>query len=104
MKKFINKTWIAIVAALAIVAGACCTHKNSPKDENDPSNQESPEHKMTKKELKERIAEIRAAIKDREMSCVYGSPEIIQQYGQVTQRLRHEADSLQNILDNYDKR
>lgn len=103
MRRFFNKTWVAIVAAVAIVVGACCTHKNTPKDENDPTKQENNEHKMTKKELKERIAEIRETLKRREGACVYGSPEIIQQYGQETVRLRHEADSLQNILDNYDK-
>lgn len=105
MKRTMKKVWIGIVAALAVVAAACCSHKNTQKDpEPDPANQESNEHKMTKRELKERIAEIRERIKEREMSCVYGSPEIIQEYGRETMRLRHEADSLQNLLDNYGKR
>ena len=103
MKRFFNKTWVAIVAAVAIIVGACTTHKNSPKENEDPANQESNEHKMTKKELQERVAEIREIIKQREMSCVYGSPEVLERYGQETMRLRHEADSLQNLLDNYDK-
>ena len=104
MKRIGNKVWIAIMAVLAVVVGACCTHKNAPTNNEDPANPESNEHEMTKKELKERIAQIRARVKEREMSCVYGSPEVIHEYGRETQRLRMEADSLQNVLDNYDKR
>lgn len=104
MKKVFNKTWIAILAVFAIVVGACCSHKNAPKENNDPNNQESNEHKMTKKELQERIAQIREALKKREMACVYGSPEVIENYSRETMRMRQEADSLQNILDNYGKK
>ena len=104
MKRIKKKIWIGIMAAIAVIVGACCSHKNSPTNNEDPANPESNEHKMTKKELKERIAQIRARVKEREMSCVYGSPEIIQEYGRETQRLRMEADSLQNVLDNDDKR
>lgn len=103
MKSFLKKSWIAIVAAIAIVAGACCTHKNAPQNNEDPSNQEANEHKLSKRELKERLKEVQERIKEREMSCVYGSPEIIERYGQETRRLRHEADSLQKLIDNYDK-
>ncbi|MCR5014367.1 MAG: hypothetical protein K6A28_06310 [Bacteroidales bacterium] len=103
MKRLLNKAWIGIAAALAVVAAACCSHKPSPSN-NDPANQESDEHQMTKRELKDRIAEIQARIKEREMSCVYGSPEIIEQYGRETRRLRHEMDSLQNVLDNWGKK
>jgi len=102
MKRFLNKAWLGIVAAIAVVATACCSHKPSPTN-TDPSNQESDEHRMTKGELKDRIAEIQARIKEREMSCVYGSPEIIEQYGRETRRLRHEMDSLQKVLDNWGK-
>jgi len=102
MKRLLNKAWLGIVAALAMVAAACTFHKPSPVN-NDPSNQESDEHQMSKNELKKRIAEISERIKEREMSCVYGSPEIIERYGRETRRLRHERDSLQNILDNWGK-
>ena len=91
MKRFFKKTWIGVVALATLIVGACCTHKTT----NDNS--------MTKQQLKERIAELRAIVEEREMSCVYGSPEIIAKYGQETQRLRHELDSLQIVLDNYDK-
>lgn len=92
MKKIFKKTWIGVVALATLIVGACCTHKTT----ND--------NKMSKKELQERIAELRAIVEEREMSCVYGSPEIIAEYGRETQRLRHELDSLQNELDNFGKR
>ena len=92
MKGIFRKTWIGIVALATFIVGACCSNKTTS------------ENKMTKKELKERIAELRAIVQDREMSCVYGSPEIIAEYGRETGRLRHELDSLQNELDNYGKR
>ena len=91
MKRFFKKTWIGVVALATLIVGACCSSKNT----ND--------NKMSKKELKERIAELRAIVEEREMSCVYGSPEIIAEYGRETGRLRAELDSLQKELDNYGK-
>ncbi len=105
MKKMLKKTWIGLVAIFAVVVAACCTHKNSPQESNtDPSNTESQDHQMTKKELRQRIAAIREELKRREGACVYGSPEVLERWGQETRRLRHEADSLQNLLDNYGKK
>lgn len=92
MKRFFKKTWIGIVAIATLIVGACCTHKTNNNDNT------------TKQQLKERIAELKSIVEEREMSCVYGSPEIIAEYGRETQRLRHELDSLQNELDNFGKR
>ena len=91
MKRIFKKTWIGVVALATLIVGACCSNKNT----ND--------NKMSKKELKERIAQLKAIVEDREMSCVYGSPEIIAEYGRETGRLRAELDSLQKELDNYGK-
>lgn len=91
MKRIFRKAWIGVVALAAVVVGACCSNKKA----ND--------NQMSKKELKERIAELEAIVREREMSCVYGSPEIIAEYGRETRRLRQELDSLQNVLDNYGK-
>ena len=44
--------------------------------------------------LQERIAELQAAIERREGACVYGSPEIIQEYGQETERMRDELKAV----------
>lgn len=45
--------------------------------------------------IRERLEALRNTIKERESSCVYGSPEIIQSYGQETNRLREEAAELE---------
>ena len=50
--------------------------------------------------MQERLEKLRATIRDREMSCVYGSPEVLQEYSAHTRELRREADSLQNVLLN----
>lgn len=48
--------------------------------------------------LQERIAELQAAIQRREGACVYGSPEIIEEYGRETQRMRDEVEALRKEL------
>ena len=45
--------------------------------------------------IRERLEVLRNTIKERESSCVYGSPEIIQSYGQETRRLKDEAAELE---------
>lgn len=92
MKKIFNKAWIGVVALTTLIVGACCTGKNT----NDNG--------LSKAELKERIDNLKSIVKDREMSCVYGSPEIIAEYGRETARLRHELDSLQKVYDDFDNR
>lgn len=49
-------------------------------------------------ELQERIAELQAALQRREGACVYGSPEIIQEYGKETQRMRDELEAVRKEL------
>ena len=53
--------------------------------------------------LQEQIAELQKVITRREGSCVYGSPEIIQQYGEETRRLKSELEDLRNQLRDLDK-
>lgn len=48
--------------------------------------------------LQQRIAELQAALQMREGACVYGSPEVIQRYGEETQRMRTELSDLQDQL------
>ena len=45
--------------------------------------------------LRERLEALQNTIRERESSCVYGSPEILEQYGLETQRLREEAGKLE---------
>ena len=53
--------------------------------------------------LQERIAELQAALQRREGACVYGSPEIIQEYGKETQRMRDEVEALRKELRDHAK-
>lgn len=49
-------------------------------------------------ELQERIAELQTALQRREGACVYGSPEVIEEYGRETQRMKNEVDALRKEL------
>lgn len=93
MKRVFRRTWVGVLAVTALVVGACCSNRTV----------EINGQKMTKKELKARVDELRAIVQDREMSCVYGSPEIIAEYGRETSRLRQELNDLQKELDNFGK-
>lgn len=48
--------------------------------------------------LQERIADLQAALQRREGAAVYGSPEIIQEYGKETQRMRDELQAVRKEL------
>lgn len=48
--------------------------------------------------LQERIVELQEALQRREGACVYGSPEIIEEYGRETQRMREEMQGLKKQL------
>lgn len=44
-------------------------------------------------ELQERIADLQAALQRREGACIYGSPEVMEEYGKETRRMRDELDA-----------
>ena len=48
--------------------------------------------------LQERIVELQAALQRREGAAVYGSPEIIEEYGRETQRMRDELETVRKEL------
>lgn len=83
MKKLGRTIWVGILAGLAFL-GACGTHKGMTKDERSQL-------------IKERDS-IQQILKGREGACVYGSPEIIQAFGDETNRLRHQLDSINKRL------
>lgn len=98
--------------ATAVVAACTSTKRTSesaeavPPADNDElgenENAAMPKDSINARraELQVRLEKLRAIIKDREMSCVYGSPEVLQEYSAHTRELRQEADSLQNVLLN----
>lgn len=94
MKRIFKKTWIGVLAIATLIVGACCSQKTV----------EINGEKLTKKELQARVDQLRAIVEEREMSCVYGSPEIIAEYGRETGRLRGELNELQRELDNFGKK
>ncbi|MBR5982554.1 MAG: hypothetical protein IK025_02375 [Bacteroidales bacterium] len=110
--KIVKKTWISILAlATAIVAACTATKRTSesaetapqPADndnlgENDEMYVPKDSINARRAELQARLESLRATIKDRETSCVYGSPEVMREYSARTRAMRHEADSLQNEL------
>lgn len=93
MKRFFKKAWIGVLAIATLIVGACCSQKTV----------EVNGEKLTKQELKARIDQLKAIVEEREMSCVYGPPEIIAEYGNETRRLRGELDELQRKLDDFGK-
>ena len=48
--------------------------------------------------LQERVAELQAALQRREGACVYGSPEVLEEYGKETQRMRDELKAVKKEL------
>ncbi len=53
--------------------------------------------------LQQRIADLQQVLQYREGACVYGSPEIIQEYGEETRRLRQEVEDLNEQLRKLDE-
>lgn len=53
--------------------------------------------------LQQRIEELRKAIQFREGACVYGSPEVIKEYGRRTEEMRQELKKLESELEETNK-
>ena len=109
--KIVKKTWIAILAMATAVVAACTSTKRTsesaeavpPADndelgENENAGMPKDSINARRAELQVRLEKLRAIIKDREMSCVYGTPEVMKEYSARTRAMRQEADSLQNEL------
>lgn len=48
--------------------------------------------------LQQRIADLQAALQRREGACIYGTPEVMEEYGRETQRMRDEMQGLKKQL------
>jgi len=111
--KIVKKTWIAILALATAVVGACTSTKRAT-EQTDTSNKPADNDNLAegnpvvskdsipakRAEMQARLESLRATIKDRETSCVYGPPEVMKEYSARTRAMRREADSLQNELMN----
>ena len=84
MKKFGRSIWVGILAILAFL-GACASHKGLTKAE--------------RADLVKQRDSIQEILRGREGACVYGPPEIIQSYGDETQRLRNQLNDINARLE-----
>lgn len=112
--KIVKRTWIYILAGLTALVAACTSSKRAektavnsdgndlptPKEDNDIAEKpNTPDTIDTRTaNLYRNIENLRRTIKEREMSCVYGSPEVIREHAENTRAMRAEADSLQKVL------
>ena len=83
MKKFGRSIWIAVLSGVAFLA-ACVSNKGLTRAERAQL-------------VKERDS-IQEVLKSREGACVYGSPEIIKEFGDETNRLRQQLNSINQRL------
>ena len=60
------------------------------------------EKEQLRQSLNLRLKELRQVLKRREGACVYGSPEVIQRYGEETRRLKNEAAEIEKQLKELD--
>lgn len=61
------------------------------------------EKEQQRRELMDRLEVLQNTIRKRESACVYGSPEVIQRYGEETRRLKKEAQDIEKQLEELDK-
>ncbi len=54
-------------------------------------------------DLQQRLAQVLQELQYREGACVYGSPEVIQRYGEETRRLRNEAEDIRKQIKELDE-
>ena len=62
------------------------------------------EKSKRRSELMQRLTELQSALQRREGACIYGSPEVIEEYGRETERLRQEAEAVRKELDELNKK
>lgn len=53
--------------------------------------------------LQERIADLQTTLQRREGACVYGSPEVLEEYGKETRRMRDELEAVRKELRELEK-
>ena len=61
------------------------------------------QNQTTRADLLKRIADLRKALEMRESACIYGSPEMMQEYGKRTQEMRDELHELETQLEELNK-
>ncbi len=90
MKKVVRNIWIGLLSGLAFIVG-CTTQNKVNKNEREEKRQKIVQ-------LTQQLDSINSILKRREGACVYGSPEVIEQFGAETRRLRQEAEDLKQQI------
>ncbi len=90
MKKVVRNIWIGLLSGLAFIVG-CTTQNKVNKNEKE-------EKRQKVVQLTQQLDSINSILKRREGACVYGSPEVIEQFGEETRRLREEAESIKQQI------
>ena len=117
MKKIVRTVWIGLLSGLAFLS-AGCSHRTTSNLESPKVNAElnemnaqldaieaqinekkAPFNEQRKAELMQRRESLQNTLKRREGSCIYGSPEVMQKYGEETQRLQNELNEVNAELD-----
>lgn len=93
MKKVVRTIWIGLLSSLAFITACCSQNKINKNDE---------EKKQRVVQLQQQLDSINTIILQREGACVYGPPEIIQQYGEETRRLKQEAENIKKQIKDLD--
>lgn len=91
MKKAVRAVWISLLSGLAFFAACRCHNQTSQVEKQ-------------RAELTRELDSINDIIERRSHSCVYGSPEIIKEYGRKTNELRERASEIQKQLDELNKK
>lgn len=103
MKRWLRSIWIGLLSGTATLASCSlfspppCYYGPPPVD----SLKEVPQS-ARRQALQQRLSAIQDILEERQNAEVYGSPEIMEEYAKETMRLRAEADSLRNELENLD--
>ena len=62
-----------------------------------------PDKQSRREQLQQQLDSISNILKRREGACIYGSPEVMEQYRNETLRLHREASKIQKELEDLDK-
>lgn len=54
--------------------------------------------------LLQRITELKEILRFRESACVYGSPEVMKEYGKKTREMKQQLQDLENQLEELNKK
>lgn len=77
-----------------------CLGKNVDLDKS----RERLEQSKQRSTIQYRISQLKEALHFRETACIYGSPEVMKEYGKETQRMRQELKDLEIQLEEMDNK